>query len=479
MKDIYLRQSKSRELFQLWDDKAPASLKSLLEVKGHDILLLKLQVFESEEQWSALRELCVSTVERAIEESDKSGSLRPLQDLSENVFDLWQCLFLAIEKEQTPEQADAHCKAKEVIQSFIDKVKDVGGRNNELTLLYLRRFCGEPLLPLCKAYWSKHRHLPTCLKDLSPFIKQLDDEGRTELGKFTAAAKISSSNRPIKGLRGVLSATDIDLLLKANFQADAAAVDGCISFLLESLCTAAFGNDDDIYFRAGYLALYYLSNRTRELTTSGRSDLNDTRRAYQAELLSQHLQCGRNWKDERVLVLYTVHLNTLLCLSSIAFQQYPIAKVKEMLNETVSQYLLNDISKIHPFDTTGFEKFSPDQELAAVVGKLDKMKRVIDGMLHSDIQDFKYGQALDLLKLRRRFASSLTKHLSMIDRRRIARLKGGVVDESFDLPLDSKCQDCIRCRLTIDIFSRLRRYRRQPTIFCSLYPRWPRGNLGR
>ena len=66
------------------------------------------------------------------------------------------------------------------------------------------------------------------------------------------------------------------------------------------------------------------------------------------------------------------------------------------------------------------------------------MESKVDDFLYLGMQDFQYDQAIEMLDFKRHLKSSLTKHLCLIERRRIARLKSVAVDSSLDLPMEGK-----------------------------------------
>jgi hypothetical protein len=113
--------------------------------------------------------------------------------------------------------------------------------------------------------------------------------------------------------------------------------------------------------------------------------------------------------------------------------------------DTLSPYLLSRISQTHPFGVKGYGGFSADEELANVIGTIERMEKKTDSYLFKDIPSFVWDQTTDILAVKRKLGSSLTKHLCVVERRRIARFKGQSVN---DLPiLHSKGKFCIRLLL--------------------------------
>ncbi|KAL1591573.1 hypothetical protein SLS60_011823 [Paraconiothyrium brasiliense] len=106
-----------------------------------------------------------------------------------------------------------------------------------------------------------------------------------------------------------------------------------------------------------------------------------------------------------------------------------------MLHDNVAWIALSRISQSHPFGASGQRAFSADHELEKAISTLSRMEKKIDDLLYADLQHFMYDKAFDLLELKRKLRTSLTKHFCIIERRRIARLAGGPVDQTLDLPL--------------------------------------------
>ena len=74
----------------------------------------------------------------------------------------------------------------------------VQNRPLSLTYMKLQQFVGRPILLDCKDYWEHHSRLPSCFKDLSPFIESLPEDDQVEFLKFieerTYASRPSSTD---------------------------------------------------------------------------------------------------------------------------------------------------------------------------------------------------------------------------------------------------------------------------------------------
>jgi N-terminal acetyltransferase B complex non-catalytic subunit len=211
------------------------------------------------------------------------------------------------------------------------------------------------------------------------------------------------------------------------------------------LCNDGAEKGHKAFFEAGFLAIHCLASyANRDLYKSatpsalGRG-VEQCRMEYQAAIFSQRLKDAKEGKDQRRLILYSVRLHMLLGLATLGFELYRHARIKEMLTDTLSHHLLTGIALIHPFETNGVPQVSPDEELAGVIGKSEKMEKTMNEYLSSNSpKDYPYDSVIDMLSFKNALRSSLTKHICVVQRRRIARLKGEQPAESLNLDLRSK-----------------------------------------
>lgn len=244
-------------------------------------------------------------------------------------------------------------------------------------------------------------------------------------------------------LRVELNGLKIDylLLILCIESPRARVIDAFIGNAFRLYKIAAALSDESIH-EAGTLAimgLLDLHNRVVDETSAAEDPLKfeqgNARILLQAAILARRLSAGDAEEHNRPLRLLAARIHLILGLPTIAFEQYRKARVKEMLQDTISYVFLSRISQIHPFDATGFNSFSPDAELSTVINAIQRMEARTDDFLYQDMQNFLYDQAFDLVEFKWRLKGSLTKHLCLIERRRVARLNGVQVDYTFDLNL--------------------------------------------
>jgi N-terminal acetyltransferase B complex non-catalytic subunit len=159
---------------------------------------------------------------------------------------------------------------------------------------------------------------------------------------------------------------------------------------------------------------------------------------YQAATIARYsLLLDKNCQSRNMALLST-RLHLKLGLGTLAFEHYGRVQVKEMLHDNIAWVALSRISLSHPFGANGSKKFSPNDELKKVIATFERMENKVDEVLYADLQHFNYATAFDLLDLKRKLHTSLTKHFCIVERRRIARLARLPMDTTLAVPLRSK-----------------------------------------
>ena len=182
--------------------------------------------------------------------------------------------------------------------------------------------------------------------------------------------------------------------------------------------------------------LTHMHHQDAELSdTSGQN----SRSLLQATMLVRAAVERDTEKENRPLALLAARLHLNLGLGRVAFQMWRYVKVKEMLVDTLSPYLLSRIALTQPFDVKHHQGFSADKELKYVVDTIDRMSKVQEGLIFRDIKRFHWDSAMDLISMNEKLTFSLTRHTSVLERRRIARLKGESVGDLPDVHCRSRC----------------------------------------
>ncbi|KAF1998096.1 hypothetical protein P154DRAFT_524402 [Amniculicola lignicola CBS 123094] len=439
MAQIFARQHRSSELLNRWENVATIQAKILDDHRSEAIYLL-LDSFCFEKKWEELALLCKSVV------ADYNTPNTTIQVLRS--WKLWGSYMEAEMHLGSSDISARNMRILEVRDKELDKMTP-GGREIDLTRMALTTVDTKNtnLLELCKMYWNKHHHINGSFHDLRRFVEVLDREQQEEFHAYIT--KASSDIKPDslehdkrltdKWFRTELNVAKFDYLLTISRADDPSEEVLTLSVKsLIKLYTVGARIQEESYQDAGILAIWTLLKLAYHLSQSAGEELRQ-RSLYltlQATMLALHLTAGEAGKQNRPLILLSTRLHMMHGFATIAFEQYQFARVKEILNNTISYILLNSISQIHPFDTTGSKSFYPDDELNKVVTSIKRMESRVDDFLYTGLDDFQYDQATELLEFKRKLRCSLTKHLCLVERRRIARLKCELVDSGLDCGIE-------------------------------------------
>lgn len=188
------------------------------------------------------------------------------------------------------------------------------------------------------------------------------------------------------------------------------------------------------------LIAYCLANLHHHNAEAGDASGQNSRILLQAAMLVRAAVERDTEKHNRPLALLATRLHLNLGLGTVAFQVWKHVKpsIKEMLVDTLSPYLLSRIALTQPFDVKHHQGFSADKELKHVVDTVDRMSKVQEGLIFRDIKRFHWDSAMDLISMNEKLTTSLTRHTSILERRRIARLKGEPAGDLPDVNYKSK-----------------------------------------
>ena len=313
---------------------------------------------------------------------------------------------------------------------------------------------GTPMLTDCKAYWSNHANLITCYADIRPFVEALSREDRKAFSSFVDAdfmdkSRLSAENNyPYQDLvtySGNLLKLSYLLWISLTTQPSLKWQDymeAPLAIALQAPWLRVPKSPEGIIGIYILLRIHHNAMRNEETVHPFETTPN-SRVLLQAAMLARHLVACDKEKQDRPLALLAARLHLNLGLGKCAFQLYSHTKCKEMLVHTLSPYVLSRISLTHPFGAKGYQGFSAEEELGKAVGTMERMERKIDDTIYADLQSLPWDQAMELLAMKRKFKSSLTKHICNIERRRISRLKSEPID---NLPvIDPNSKYFLRC----------------------------------
>ncbi|KAF2630728.1 hypothetical protein BU25DRAFT_446337 [Macroventuria anomochaeta] len=431
MAKIYARQGKCAELLKLWKA-PPAHLQPVVEKHALDISLLTVDMLASAQQHELLENHILDLIENAITSRSKDDS-EPLRQLCSARANIWTYLLDASTKLYSPEES------KNKIALVKDRVfaPDILKLDRPLCLvrLILRIYLGESLLQDCKDFWKQFSRIPSCFTDLRRAVEKMSDQGRADFLTYieedmiaTKPSTEDSQSKLEEWTRAEICVLKFTYLITVSLTASRPSTE-----TLESLVERAskvsqmLPKDPDPIM----LIAYCLNNMHHQNTgLSDASDLN-SRFLLQATMLVRVAVERDTEKENRPLALLAARLHLSLGLGRVAFQLWKHVKVKEMLVDTLSPYLLSRVALTQPFDVQHHQGFSADKELKHVVDTIDRMRKVQEDLIFRDIKRFHWDSAMDLISMNEKLTSSLTRHASILERRRIGRLKG---EPAGDLP---------------------------------------------
>ncbi|KAJ4318333.1 hypothetical protein N0V94_004463, partial [Neodidymelliopsis sp. IMI 364377] len=300
-----------------------------------------------------------------------------------------------------------------------------------LVHLTLRTYLGESLIEDCKAYWKRFSRIPSCFTDLRRAVEHMDTEQRSiflaYIEEDMVATKPTAEDAQAKledWARAEICVLKFTYLITVSLSASESLTEPLVGLVQRAAkISQMLPKDPDPIM----LMAYCLTNLHHQSGQEGK----DSRLLLQAAMLVRGaVECDTE-KENRTLCLLATRLHLNLGLGRAAFQLWKHVKVKEMLVDTLSPYLLSQIAQTHPFDVKHHQGFSADKELKHVIDTIDRMTRVQEGLIFRDIKRFHWDSAMDLISMNEKLTSSVTRHASVLERRRIARLKG---EAAGDLP---------------------------------------------
>ncbi|KAF2176685.1 hypothetical protein K469DRAFT_722076 [Zopfia rhizophila CBS 207.26] len=442
MVQIFQRQKRALELIQLWNTSAPA-IQDILNANHSEVLQLKLDILKEEGQWRDLWDLVSPKLTVAIQNANGNSNSDQLSTLK--IWKLWSTLLDA-----AYHLWDTNEEVQGTTQQLLTRMLEAPHVSREVLLARLF-FASQKelrhLLSACKDYWKRYSQLNCCFDDLRRFVEQLDQNEQSDFHNFITKSaeelKLELEDATESSLKMWLQAeinvAKFDYLLTIS-RPTRPKSDVVKAFVRNAIRLYYVGTQirNECYRDAGTLAIMgllvlhhiFIDKRRLPVDRTLTDDLTrNSRIMLQAGFLARHLTAGEGGKQNRSLILLSTRIHLGLGLGTLAFDLYRHARVKEILNDTISYILLTQISRTHPFDATSSKKAFPDKELRNVIGVIERMESKVDDFLYTDMQNFQHDQAIELVELKRKLRGSFTKHLCMLERRKIARWKGEPVDQ--------------------------------------------------
>jgi N-terminal acetyltransferase B complex non-catalytic subunit len=350
-------------------------------------------------------------------------------------------------------------RSKEKILALKDRVFGFDtlqlDRPLRLVRLILRIYVGESLLQDCKDYFKQFSRIPSCFVDLRRSVEKMSDEERTDFLSFieedmkaTRSGADDAETKLEEWARAELCVLKFTYLIAVSLPTSSPSTETLQSLIERaSNISQMLPKDQD----ATMLIAYCLTKLQHLNVESDDASGRNSKLLLQAAMIARTAVERDMEKHNRPLALLTTRLHLNLGLGTAAFQVWKTVKpsIKEMLVDTLSPYLLSRIALTQPFDVKHHKGYSANTELKHAVDTVDRMSKVQEGLIFRDIKRFHWDSAMDLISMNEKLTTSLTRHTSILERRRIARLKSEPAGDLPDVTYRSKiCKHCTSTPLT-------------------------------
>ncbi|KAF1965768.1 hypothetical protein BU23DRAFT_603998 [Bimuria novae-zelandiae CBS 107.79] len=452
MAAIYERQGRGKELLQLWADPPPA-VKKIIDGAYWDFQKLKLKVAVDQGEWQLVNSTCSGLLDIVHSagnptDGDPSKARDNMFSVCTIYWTVWKNLMDAATHLYPGEEGSK--KLWNLFKGISDTLPPrdkTTYRAFGLTRLSVEAYCGTPSLDSVFGFYCDCYRNPNCFRDLRRFVALLTPEDQRKFhGKISKHAQILGSR--LKKEDASEDQVKVQEYTREWHQTEMTVLK------FELLMIASLVTDPDV----GVLE-DFVQNALRlwgfQLDAEGTEDMCDSdsllvalealirlfeitfhpKYLYQAATLMRYSLALDKQRRGKSMALLSTRLHLRLGLGSFAFEHYNHVQVKEMLHDNVAWVALARISQSHPHGATGSRSFSPDGELKKVITTIQRMEDKIDDLLYTDMQRFIYDKAFDLIELKQRLRTSLTKQFCIVERRRIARLTGVIVEPFPDLSL--------------------------------------------
>ncbi|KAH9860569.1 hypothetical protein J1614_011900 [Plenodomus biglobosus] len=432
MAEIYARQGQCSELLELWTA-APPSLSAVMRTYHDELMNLLARLLKREGNWKVLENHCLEVIDAAFAQVRETKDIKRFHELCAVRWDIWDGLLRAIEKLYSPSEAPA--KLKGILESCGAECQSNERPIQRITMVF-SQLLNADMLPICKAYWDCHSATPSCFSDIQSVVERLPVGQQQEFHQYiqdqtrefyTRADLDEAKFQQWQQAELNIQKFDYLLTIAMPFSPTTQAMETLAAKAIR-FCFMYPGATDGAFVAIYTLLHLHYEINNREECIPSFEVAPSTRILLQATMLAHHFAVRDREKENRTLSLLAARLHLNLGLGKVAFKLYSHSKLKEMLLDTLSPYVLSRISMTHPFEVKGYQGFSADDELAKVLDTIDRMERKTDTFLYTSLPSFIYDQFPDTLHLRRQLKSSLTRQLCITERRRIARLKGQSTD---------------------------------------------------
>lgn len=292
----------------------------------------------------------------------------------------------------------------------------------------------DELFKNCTAYISVFAKEQCCFDDISPYVERLGNAHQSKLlgwcNDFATdqdkTVEEGSPKQQAQALRTKANVLKLEYQLSIS-QDQKASKEQLEDFVVKALGIHQLARGKDVTTCEDACALaimalvrlFYLETAQDYLT--------------QAELIMKELLVHSS--DSRKAGLLQARLVAFLGDFNEAMEAWAGLKIKEILMETLSHHMFTRIAITHPFYYRAKHNSRANQDPLTQVDRVlqtaDKILNTVQAFLGAEIDALQYDRLLEIQDLKKNLSKSLSRKISVIERRRILRIRGEAVDELY------------------------------------------------
>ncbi|OCL12708.1 hypothetical protein AOQ84DRAFT_385922 [Glonium stellatum] len=433
---VYRKQGRGKELVDLLTN-PDNQVRPIMDKNPLEFTRIVLDTMEEERMWASLWDYCLGLLPQSMTSGKEKNSEEAPKGTIQAATDwkIWKCLMDATS--HLPETRKEFM-TDNIFCLFLDESYSPPREFFSAWMTFAAKYSKAiPLLQICQRFWDRFYTFNCCFDDLRYFVEMLEPKNRKIFQSYasnaarSASPKVDEKQSWATWLQAEINALKFDYLLSIS-RPKRPKKNILEKFIRTCLLIYQVGDrfglenhhDTGVLAVMGLVKLHYVDIQTSKRPSQ--------RFLLQAASLLRSLTSGDKGNQNRPIVLLSIRLHTLLGLGSVALAQYSQVRTKEILHETISHLLLTRISVTHPFDSkppSSPRTIQPDSELDLAIRAFSRTIDKLNDFLGHDFEMFHYDQTSEICDLKNRLTFSLVKHIWILERRRIARLKGVPCDE--------------------------------------------------
>ncbi|OJD32409.1 cytoskeleton organization protein [Diplodia corticola] len=434
---IYRKQGMLKEILEILDHPI-VGIFSPLVVCDLSFVRTKLEVLEEASMWQDLWDFCVAALKQTHtpdEAAKTSYSLWPYD------YAPWRALHLSHRELTRQAASDSGLvdDLNKLLEEIHDRYTDDNLRVRLLPQASITSEGDEELLKSCTAYVMVFAKEQCCFEDISPYIQRLDNDHQSKFLDWCFSLaddqdKTIQDGAPKQQAQALRTKANV---LKLEYQLtlseDQKAAKGQLEdFVIKALDVHQLAKCKDVttcedacaLATMALVKLFYLESSLDYLV--------------QAEIVMKELLSHS--PESRKAALLQARLAAFLGNFSEAMKAWSSLKVKEILMETLSHHMFTRMAITHPFyyrsEQKGRANTDPLTQLDRILQTSDKILHTLQAFLGAEIDALQYDRLLEIQELKNNLSKSLSRKVTVIERRRTLRIRGEPVDDMYCEILD-------------------------------------------